>query len=43
MTKILTALDGKNQLISLVTQPISTKPPFRCPACKSPVRLRQGT
>ncbi|HER6837055.1 TPA: competence protein CoiA [Streptococcus pyogenes] len=42
MTKILTALDGKNQLISLVTQPISTKPPFCCPACKSPVRLRQG-
>lgn len=43
MTGILTALDDKNQLISLVTQPTSSKTPFRCPACQSPVHLRQGT
>ncbi|BAM61449.1 competence protein CoiA family protein [Streptococcus dysgalactiae subsp. equisimilis] len=42
MLRVLTALTNENQVISLLVQPNPQKQPFRCPACGSPVRLRQG-
>ncbi len=39
---MLTAISGSGQLINLVKDGLPQKQPFYCPACRQPMRLRNG-